>query len=338
MHNLSKYILSTLLLLLMTAMSSCIKNEFTLTGKFDGAGTLPLHIVYRAANSERAFVVDENVPLMEGSFTMRCPTRYPTIVYLLDPTHRQMYAIYAEKGDKLNITGLWGDPYTWQVSGNEVMEQYCAWAKTHQDILHSTQPEKINAAVAAYIHENPGTRTSLFMLVTMYRRDADEADFRRLLATFKDKDEVEEMLAAAAQEEPEKPATRPVRTLRLTGANDSTMTLTPGAARLTLLYFWREGFGPDHEAVVQLLKDVRGKRDVRTATIFMDTDTIRWRQLLKGPMSSDSITALWATGGEVDPRLDGLEINSTPRLLLLDKNGKTIYNGTDAAAVRKLIN
>lgn len=344
MQNLLMRAVCTALLAIFAAgLGGCAKNEFTLEGDLEGAGTQPLHIAYRAANSERAFVTDLTVPLMEGRFSLTCATRYPTVVWLFSPMHSLMYAVYAEKGDHISIKGRWTDPYTWQVSGNEVMEEYCAWAKANPAALHSTQPAVVNTAVARYVKAHPDTRTALFMLLTLYCRAEDEAGFRSLLATFKDKEMRAEMLAACAEPEPAPlDAKKPVSAFTLTNEKDTAQTLNPASARRTVLYFWREGFGPQHEQAMRLLREARRQGGVQAAHIYLDPDTVRWHQMLRSARSAgqlpDSVAALWAVGGESDPRLASLQLRSAPAIIVTDAKGRVLYRGTDVAAARTTVN
>ena len=355
------YIFATLLLLL----SSCGKNELHIAVNFPDAENRTLRIVYRAANSEGGFLVDQQLPFAQGAMDMRVATRYPTVVWILSTSGQVLMPVYAEKGDNLTLTGKYADPASWVISGNKVMDAYAAWAKQEANTLKADNPEAVNAAVAKYVKAHPEDPAAAFILFTRYRRTGHEKEFQGLRASLKiDEDDLQQMEDACILTAPN-PAPSPLKQLTLPDERDSLVTLKTSGHAATLLYFWRDTYGKTHSDAKALFKDLykatashEAKADTSTAknappfsgvkprksapalqlvNVYMDLDTMTWRRTLKSDTILGQTVALRAVGAEATPALAPLNIPSVPYFVVLSTDGKPLYAGPSPAEARKAL-
>ena len=328
MQGLKKYGYCLLALVLLFLTPGCGKNEFTIKGQIKDAGSRTLLVVYTALSDKQDELVKMKVTCVDGAFFLRGATRHPSIVWILSPDGSMLHAVYVERGDKIEISGQYSSPQEWKIAGNKVSERYSRWMIDNTGLLTSYDAPKINDAVAKYVKENPKDVASALLLLTVYHRQADENGFHNLWKSLDMKKEEKERLLHLAMtslnEEALRAATLPVGALTLHCNADSLVTLNPADSRATILYFWRRNDGP-HSGTLRVLASQ--PEDVRTADIFLDSDSVQWRYKIQ----NDTIrprNALWAFGGEMNLSLRRLNIPSDPYIIVADRKGKQIYRGT----------
>lgn len=336
----NRYIINILLLLLLSGISSCTKNELLLSGTFSDAPSQPLRILYRAASGNGAFIVDNPVPLTQGAFSTKAVTRYPTVIWVLSPEGTVLMPIYAEKGDELILTGKYADPYSWQVEGNEVMKQYSVWVKTNLATLKSGVSESINAAITKAVKSNPDSRFAAFLLFTRFIRVGFEKEFseakKYLTLDTEDMKEIEDasLLPPVSNVAA---SSAGFQKLALPALADTIEVIKPSDASKTVMYFWRDGFGKKHSDMQKLIKDFAKDSTVQVANIYMDTDTASWHRLISKDTVLRKSHPLWALGGESNPEVMALGIPSVPYIIVTDSKGKQLYRGAAPEKARLLI-
>lgn len=330
-----RHILLPILALLL--LTSCIKNEFTVDADLRGGGVQNLYIAYRAANSERSFVAEQAMPLSDGKFSLKGVTRYPTVMWIMSPARTLLYTVYIEHGDDITIRGNYDNPAMWQIEGNDVMEEYSAWAHAHEAALRSGDPARINTAVAAYVRKHPDNSLAAFLLLSHFARQGREKEFNNLWGSLKDTDKAVQMrdaFMALPTNEDGKAAALPLMPLSLPTAADTLMTVNPSGAKGTMLYFWHEASGKIHARAKDLLCEADTAKGLQGADIFMDADTVQWLQTGKTAGHANR-NSLWALGGETNLALRRLGIPSTPFIIVSDSKGRQLYRGCDVSAARR---
>lgn len=204
--SLSAVLLSAVLLLLCV---SCRSNEFKLEGKIEGGEASTLYLSWRAASGKQDFMVNQAVPLASSGFRMGGPVKYPTVMWVFSSGRQLLTSIYIERGDELSVQGEISEPWLWQVSGNEVMEEVSSWELANRQVLKT--PRGSNKAVSEYVKAHPGSRAALFLLYTRYDRSIDQKEFDRMLSSFTDREMVEEMRRACLEPDRSTPVSLPKR-------------------------------------------------------------------------------------------------------------------------------
>lgn len=334
-QSMSKISSLTLIVIMLSLLCSCGKNEFTVSGVLKDAGSRNLTITYTAYSDKHDELVTTRVPCNADSFSLLCATRHPSIVWITAPDGKTLHALYAERGDEIKITGDYNSPLEWKINGNDVSQRYSSWMSSNVAILSADVPEKVNAAIAKYVAANPKDKASLLMLLTLYHRNFDEAGFRKLWDSVdiskKDKERMLHVALARFDDAQGKASSLPLTPLTLRCRADSSTTINPASARATILYFWRRTDGP-HKGTLRVL--ATQPEDVQIADIYLDPDTVQWRYMTQ----NDTFTrrnAMWAFGGEMNLSLRRLAIPSDPFIIVADRKGRQIYRGvspSDASA------
>lgn len=324
-----------LLAAFMCMMWSCGKNEFKVSGTLNDAGSRNLTAVYTALSSKTNELVKTTASCKNNQFEFIGVTRYPTLVWLFSSDGNLLHVIYAEKGDDIKVSGLYGSPLEWKITGNKVTEKYSQWMASNVAVLAADNPKQVNDAIAKYVKENPKELASALLLLTLYHRNTDEPGFNKLWKELKisdgDKEDLLHIAMTQLDDARTKAAALTVSPITLRNRKDTTTVVNPADARATILYFWRRTDG-DHKGALRLLSSQPS--DIQIADVFLDPDTVQWRY----NMQNDTVkrrNALWAFGGEMNLGLRRLNIPQTPYFIVTDRKGKQIYRGSspsDAAA------
>lgn len=331
------FIISLICLLCLT---SCLKNEFTLNVSLQEAADSNLTIIYRGASDKQNFVADQTIPLSHGALQLKGATNHPTVIWILSPAHEELFTIYAERGDELQVTGKLSDPLLWQVKGNKVMEEYCKWVRANETVLRGRDAVKINKVVAKYVKENPDQALAPFLLLSRFTQPGHEKEFDTLWGLLKDEKEAAGMREAfmpLPSPAEEKGAVLPLMPVSLPAQGDTMLTVNPSAAKATVIYFWQDISSPLHKQTVTLLHDADSIYSLQTADIFMGGDSVQW-SATRDTHNKFSPRSMWALGAETNVALRRLNIPSTPYIIIADKKGKQLYRGADPEAARKVIN
>ena len=187
------------LLMILLLASGCRKNQFSLSGQLEGGAGGTLYMSWRAASGTRDFMASQAVPLTASRFKVEGPVKKPSVIWVFSSGRKLLRAIYVERGDALTVEGNMQQPLLWQISGNDVMEEVSAWAVANEKALGGGAPVAVNAAVRTFAREHPGSRSTLFLLFTLYDRDLDAQGFSRMLAECKDKEMIAEMKEACLE-------------------------------------------------------------------------------------------------------------------------------------------
>lgn len=322
---------------LLTALvlcTACTKNELTLSGTLRDGASHSLLIVYRAADKEKSYLVEEDMKLTSaGEFTLTAQTRYPTVIWIFSETGDMMMPIYAERGDELTLSGTYGEPYTWTVKGNEVMEQYSEWLHANEGPLRSGSVPSINKAVSQYVSKHPDSLCSAMLLYVHFTTRGHEDEFASLLKRLKiDDEELEYMrLACISMPVSTDNTTESISEITLPSIEGNISNIKAAHPGGTLLYFWRTS--PDTDARALLSAALQDSLR-QTVSIYMDTDTVSWHHSAAHDNALSRTTNLWALGGEANKELQRLGVKGDPYFIVASPTGKMLYTGSDPNAAR----
>lgn len=329
-------LLAAILCLLAT---SCRKARFSLVLELPASVHETYSLMYYASEPGGGKIIETALTLTAGTAQMECATVTPTLVYVFQGGYEPATFFYAERGDKIKITGDNASPATWNADGNSINEALSRWRRDNRDVLSARNPQQVNAAVDRYVRENPASGTAALLLFTYYDRAADPAGFDRLYKLLKD-DAAEPVwaeitgradLLTGYTPTPARIDNLPVRILR-----NGCDTLRPAGRRM-LLYFGAPKTENRQADLLSIREAIRQRGDsanLTVAVISMEPDSISWayqapRDSLKGAVQA------WLPLSFSSPDAIKLGISSIPTAIVAD-NGRIIYRGSDIpAAVKK---
>lgn len=327
---------------LLLLATGCGKKEFVVDFSLDSEVNGNFRIIYFASDARNAFWMESAAPVEGGKYHFTGPLVRPSLVYVFSHSDTEPSAIfYVEKGSVITVTGKGNNPSTWSFDGNKLTKEWSDWRLANSDALASSDPGKVNEAIAAYIVKNQDSRLSPLLLLTSYNRNVDPEGFMRLWKKIPEKvrgDKVVKLASAAefASSVPFSPQgtelsyapVRKMEKLRIHSLRNGLDTVTPD--RPTLLWFWhredsgRNGAIDSLRAVVKAWPDSAARNIV---DISLDPDSVSWA----GSCSGDSLKSTvrgWMPQGEVSPLAMKLGVVSTPAYIVADKTGKIVYRGS----------
>lgn len=319
---------------------SCTKNEFKLVGELEGAGTQNIRVIYYASDDKGGYVVDDVVPIVNGSFEYNGICRHPSVVWLFRSDRTLLNLLYVERGDEMKIKGAIEKPFGWAVEGNELQEKLSAWQQDNENLLMSGDAMTTSRQALKYIESNPNDKLSTLLLLVYYTNADNRLTEYWSTLTEEAKDEF--LLNAVSGERKYmlgETMVKKVRPMQLVSIGDSMTILNPTKSALSVLYFWRNG-EDNHSKYIGILKQLSKKYEeekrLKIADINFDIDTLSWHESIEKD-SIEEWDRMWSVGGEMNRSIYQLRLPYTPYFVLLDSVGHQLYRGVDTLKIKETV-
>ena len=163
--------------LLTLLFGGCVRNEFDVEVNLPEKVSGHYSFLYYASDPAKGWFAEEMMMVEKGKGAVTGRTRNPSLVWIMDASGRPAALFYAERGDRIRITGDSENPASWRVKGNDVTGRIDGWRHSNRAALSSMDARKVNAAVSGYVRENPSDPVSAILMAVYYDRRADEAGF-----------------------------------------------------------------------------------------------------------------------------------------------------------------
>lgn len=316
----------------LTAMlCSCVKNEVSVSFNLPTKVNDAYKMVYYASDPVKGWYTETVAAVQQGKAKVTLVTRNPSLVFIMDHGAVPRAVFYIERGDKIKISGDGANPISWNISGNEISEEWTAWRIASRTALSSADSGKINKAVADYVRKNPENPLSTLLLLTYYDRNADPDNFRLLWEKLKGKALEPKWLQLVSRadmltETPLFPQSVDSQILHTLGNGVDTVRFGKLPA---IFYFWRDtdsDRAQDIESLRTLSKDFPDSASRIISDICFDADSISWTNKARRDSTSKIIRG-WQPRAETDSVIMRLGVHRTPWFIVLDKKGVRKYSG-----------
>lgn len=320
----------------LTILSSCGNPDFSISFQLPESVNANFRIIYHAASKSQSMNIELVAPVTKGRCELNCPSVKPTVGWICSSSGEAILPFFAERGDNITVKGSDADPLTWEIGGNSVNRDWSEWRRRNIEALRKATPEAVNAAVKAYVEENPDEALSLLLLLTSYSRDADPDGFRRLWNSLGDDARDQSLINAVGRADlltdsaaPE-PRLSPIPLVARPGLPD---TVIPSRSKATIIYLWHADSPRRREHIDTLRSLARQFADSASRTIAdicLDPDSLSWSM----PLASDSLRHTlrgWIPAGEADPSLSSLQFGCTPVFIVASPDSRILYRGGDPA-------
>lgn len=338
---------SWLLLTLMALLAvACKKNEVDVIFDLDNKVNGNYRLVYYASDPRQGWFAEVVTPVQNGKFEAKCLTRNPTVVFIFYDTNEPAAAFYAERGDKIVITGDSPNPASWKISGNKLTEKLSLWLEKNRDVLTSRDPARINKAVETYVNDNLKDPLSVLLLCVYFDRSTDSRKFTTIWNKLDQKaldPMIVDLVNCADIISGSLPETDIPSGVTLSTAYNGADSVKIKNTKGNIFYFWNTG-AENRKETIEILKTLSmefpdsASRNI--VDVCMESDSLAWSFPLRSDSLSKTVRA-WAPKGVNDETLMKLGINRVPSLIVIDSNGKKIYKGSDgekaASEFRKLM-
>lgn len=325
---------SIISLFILTLLSGCVKNEFTLEFSLPADVNGNYRTIYYASDKKGGMTMEGVAVVASGKGGMRCPTVKPAILYLYPSGSDSPIAIFAERGETVKISGKDGNPLKWTVEGNDINKQLSEWRTRNAAELEKNDPEATNSAVAKFITADPSSEIAPLLLLTTFNRNYDETLFRRLWNSLPDFAKAREWAHMAGRADiPDGYARTPaqIKSLAMRELHNGVDTLRPTAVKASLLFFWNNGLDNRRErfdSIKHISREFPDSASRLIADVCLDPDSLNWR----APLRSDSLSKVvrfWAPAGYADSKIMQLGVTVSPFFIVLDSEGHQRYRGDD---------
>ena len=318
-------------------LGSCTKNEFTVEFRLDPKVSGNYRLVYYASDSRTGFMMETLAPVEHGAAEAKCITRNPTLVFLYQGNGQTPAAVfYAERGDRIEITGKSDDPESWQIGGDKINTRWSEWRNANLAALCSGDPKRINDAVAKFVAADRDSRLAPLILLTTYDRRADHEDFLKLWNSIPEKTRSEELIQLVAASDVLSGGKigrgQKLERMKLHAMGDSLVEYNPSEHAVSVLYFNRNN-NQTSRADIDTLRRLAAGKDFagkgRVVAISFDPDSVAWLTRARGDSIAGALHA-WLPAGEASGIAMRLDVARTPWFIVSDRSVRRHYSGDDA--------
>lgn len=342
--------LCSLAVILLLTVSACVKNEFTVDVSLPADVSRTYKTLYYASDPQKGWIVEGVISLEEGKAQINYITRNPVIVYIFAAGSTPLTFFYAERGDKIVITGKDNDPVSWQITGNKINDQLTQWRDANSKLLKNwnqqthSGSEALNKAVSDYVIKNPDNPISTLLLLEYYDRSIDMEGFRKNWSKLKGEaleGKWRELVSRSDMITDPVEITLPKQWIikNAVGGRD---TLDFG--KLPMLLHFSRSTDTQYRTNVDILKELAASSNDSTeriiANIQLEPDSLIRAQSAR----TDSLVKViegWVPLGVSDPEIKKMGVNSLPLIMVIGTNNKQVYRGDDMQqaqeAFKKLI-
>lgn len=318
---------------MLLQLSSCLKNEVDVDVKLPSSITDAYRLLYYASDQSKGWYIDAAIAVEKGLGSTKVYTKSPTIVTIMHNGNEMEAGFYAERGDKIVISGENADPFTWRIKGNKITEEWSDWRIENKSVLQGRDPDKINDVVKRYVSGHKDKPLSTILLLLYYNRDINDAGFRKLWESLEGDAASPALIKLIGRSDmlESKPIDIvSVKDLIIKTRDTGVDTLRIGKNPLLLMF--TRNTDPGHDQDIRELKRIRGiepdSAKFRIGELSFDLDSVGWANRQR----VDSLTGIvrgWMPRGETDSIVNRLGVERTPYIIIFDKKGKTLYRGSD---------
>lgn len=320
------------LMVMAVLLTACVKNRFVVEFALDDNVSVNCRLVYYASSKNQGITIENYVPVNNGKASAECPTRFPAVVSLSVPGSSSSIFFWAERGDKIVVTGQGTDPLNWDVSGNDINRRWSKFRKENSKALASGNAEAINGSIAEYVNKNTDDPLSALLMLCSYDRNKNPEQWLTLWNKISDKCKKRELIQAtgfsdlASMDEPT--VSRKLKDMVVRSAGRGCDTLRFSKSKKGFIYLWMAGEDNRKNSVDSLRRLRQAYSDSSRyliADLCMDTDSLMWQASVK----SDSLKGVvrgWVPRGVADTDIMQLGIGTTPWYIVTESN-RTVYSG-----------
>ena len=318
----------------LVALTACGKNEFNLEFHLSADVTENYNVNYYASSKNGGKTIQAVASVREGICELKGFTISPTLVYITKRNSVLPLIIYAEKSNKIEISGEDKDPLRWIVKGNIINDCLSDWRLQNKEILEECLPDSVNEAVGRYIVDNPDNPVSTILMLCYFDRKVNERRYDELMGMLKGGAKNPEWLRIIGRTDQiyhsySYPARLENMVMRSTKKGGDTLFIDKNNP--VILLFWENGY-TKRKAMIDSIKSLE-KEFPDSARIIsdvcLDIDSVGWKNAMKKDSLYKEMKRFWAPAGLTDPTMMKLKVDALPYFIVFNKEGIQKYRGTD---------
>ena len=328
--------MARLLRMMMTALTAlvllqgCGKNEFTVEFSLPANVTHAYRVLYYASDPKKGWYTETVADVRDGKGSLKGITRNPTLVFIFRDSGSPAAVFYAERGDRIKITGKGNDPATWEITGNGITERLSGWSRSHAG--HMRDAKTLNKDVAGYVREHTDDAVSALLLMIYYDRRVDDKEFLSLFSLLKGDAADREWADMTGRADflegnPENVKMPAQLVLTVPGGHD-----TVASKGKPMLAVFTKTTAQRHERALEGLREIAREWKDSSQRIIVEINIEPDSMARYRTLRSDSLAGViraWLPLGFSDPAARWLGMSSVPSARVSDSSGKVRYQGDD---------
>lgn len=323
----------------LVGLTSCgSEPEFRVRGEVEGLGTQNLRVTLY--NGEA--VQQQSAQAIDGKFQFEARAEEPVAGEIYTNAGVLMARFIADRGDNLTLKFSANDPTLFEAEGNSATEELAEFMADNTEAIEAGDAKALNAAVERFVGKHGKSLASPLIISAYYTIEGNEKKLSEMLDRLDRKAKpmwlveplMQPLLSGAAAD------TAKIEQVRLLGADNKVVNLSPKGSKLLLLSFTDEGSrGSDSvAALLETLSKERTEATLRLADISFDSDTVSWRRSIKETKDSLRVKEYWTVGGAATPGIEQLAVGRVPYFVLVDSAGTVRFRTPSVAVAAKKLN
>ena len=324
----------------LVVLTACGKNEFNMEFELAGDVTENYNVTYYATDIKGGITVQAVASVREGKCELKGATKKPTLVFVTTRNSRLPLVIYADKGNKIEISGDDKDPLNWNVEGNTINDSISNWRNTYKALWKECNPDSVNKAVADYVVIHPENPVSAILMLCYFDRKNNEREYTELMGGLKGEAKDPGLLKIIGRaDQPYNSYSFPARleSIILRSVNKGGDTLKMDKKNPAMLVFWETGHS-ERKDMIDSLKALEKEFPDSSrliADICLDIDSVAWRNAMKKDSLNEEMKRFWVPSSLSDPTMKKLKVDAIPYFIVFDKEGVQSYRGTEISEAIK---
>lgn len=321
-------------LLSIVIFTACGKNEFNMEFNIASDVTDNYNVTYYATDIRGGITVQAVASVREGKCELKGVTKLPTLVYITQRNSILPLVLYADKGNKIEISGDSKQPLDWNVEGNEINVGLSEWRLTNKNIFIECNSDSVNSAVRNYVEKNPESPVSTILMLCYFDRKINEREYNELLGSLKGEAKNSDWLKIIGRSDQlihsySFPAR--LESLILRSINKGGDTLMIDKKNPAMLIFWETGYS-EKKSLIDSIKAMEKEFPDSSrliADICLDIDSMAWRNAIKKDSLYKDMKRFWVPSGLTDPKMMKFKVDAIPYFIVFDKEGVQSYRGKE---------
>ena len=330
MVSLTRYIF----LFSLVILTACGKNEFDLEFELATDVTDNYNVTYYATDYQGGATVQAVASVREGKCELKGFTRKPTIVYITTRKSILPLVVYADKGNKIKISGETGQPLEWNVEGTEINDSLSNWRLKYREIWNDCLPDSVNNAVEKYVEANPDGKVSTILMLSYFNRKVNENKYNELMGSLRGEARSSELLQSLGRADQVNhfysfPAR--LENMVMRSVNKGGDTLSTDKKNPVFLLFWETG-NSDRSSMIDSIKVLEKEFPDFSriiADVCLDIDSTAWKNAMRRDSLYEDMKRFWAPLGLTHPTMMKMKVDAIPYFIVFDKEGVQSYRGTE---------
>ena len=329
----SHVLMMACLLLVVAVMCGCKKENkpFKVNVELQGLGSQQVKVVYCGADGG---IVDYWARCQNNAFEIEGTCSNPSLLLVYNKMNVPIVKLVVAGGDGLEVKGKILEPYELNVKGSEMAEQYNDFMRKHKMEYKSVNSQALNTAIEKFVKDNPKSVVATVLVMLDYS-PGDSTKIDKLLEKIDDSAKPESLTASynLLKAREKKPATK-ITSLNIfeQSSGDFQMAKIKGD-KPSVIVFWDRELGQNDRKMIFEEMKMLDATQVQVLDISLDIDTTGWYYATH--QDGTTWKHYWVPGSMMNGEIVGLQVNTTPTIIVTDSLGNQKYRGDNPIKARQ---